>query len=68
MGWTCQPHHAVTQSITSNSLRLNCITQSSQWNYNSDNDNDNDNVVTKVHGNDNGNDIIHLMSDPKGNS
>ena len=42
--------------------------QLSQWNNNSDNDNDNDNVVTKAHGNDNGNDIIHLMSGPKGNS
>ena len=28
VGWTCEPHLAVTQSITSNTLRLNCITQS----------------------------------------
>ena len=25
VGWTCEPHHAVTQYITSNTLRLNCI-------------------------------------------
>ena len=28
VGWTCEQHLAVTQSITSNTLRLNCITQS----------------------------------------
>ena len=27
-GWTTEPHLTVTQSITSNTLRLNCITQS----------------------------------------
>ena len=29
VGWTWEPHHhTVTQFITSNTLRLNCITQS----------------------------------------
>ena len=28
VGWTCLPHLAVTQSITSNTLRLNTVTES----------------------------------------